>query len=121
MSREPLAAFEDDIIAAVASEHGLSVATLRDLLERHQQQMRDLPGTENLVYEWRKAFPWDVVVERREDAYVTVLAGVWPEFGDALGLNDAELAALVAVHERQLATDSDADIGDYDAVVVTRE
>lgn len=136
MTRDPLAAFDDNVVTAVASEADIEAADLRELLRRHQAQMRDLPGAENLVYEWRKAFPWDVLVERREEAYLlTVATAVWPEFGDALGFSDAELDAVKRVHADQLAatvdadrtaaddgraTDDDAALRDREALIVTR-
>lgn len=137
MTRDPLAAFDDDVVTAVASEADIEAADLRELLRRHQAQMRDLPGAENLVYEWRKAFPWDVLVERREEVYLlTVAAAVWPEFGDALGFSDAELDAVKRVHADQLAAivdadrtaaddgratdDDDAALCDREALIVTR-
>jgi hypothetical protein len=122
MSRDPLAVFDDAVVEAVAREHDIDAEALRDLLARHQEGMRELPGAENLVYEWRKAFPWEVVLERRDDAYLTdVREGVWPEFADALGFGEADLAAVMAVHARQVEADSDADATEGDPLVVTRE
>lgn len=143
MTRDPLAAFDDAVVEAVASEADIETADLLELLRRHQAQMRDLPGAENLVYEWRKAFPWDVLVERREEAYLlTVAASVWPEFGDALDFSDAELDAVKRVHADQLTaavdtdrvavdtdrvasdtgrvTAADADLHEQEALIVTR-
>lgn len=121
MSRDPLAVFDDGVVEAVAGEVGLAATDLRELLRRHQRQMRELPGAENLVYEWRKTFPWDALVERREDAYLlAVSVSIWPEFGDALDFSEAELDAVKRVHADQLAADADADLGDREALIVTR-
>ena len=130
MSRDPLEPFDEAVIEAVAADHDLDPATLRALLERHQQQMRDLPGVENLVYEWRKTLPRDPLVERREDVYLLVVdPNVWPQFADALEFDADALAAVRAVHAEQLPAEStsqdderDALRGDNrDAMIVTRE
>jgi len=58
--------FDDDVIRAIASENDVEEELLRDALETHQQTMRDTPGVEDLVYEWRKQFddPIPLVVAR---------------------------------------------------------
>ena len=130
MSRDPLEPFDEAVIEAVAADHDLDPATLRALLERHQQQMRDLPGVENLVYEWRKTLPRDPLVERREDVYLLVVdPNVWPQFADALEFDADALAAVRAVHAEQLpaeSTSQDDERGalrgdNRDAMIVTRE
>jgi hypothetical protein len=122
MSRDPLEPFDEAVIEAVAADHDLDSATLRALVERHQQQMRDLPGVENLVYEWRKTLPRDPLVERREDVYLLVVhPDVWPQFADALEFDDDVLAAVRAVHARQLSAETTAQRDDRDAMIVTRE
>lgn len=96
--------FEESVLAAVAADHGHTVEELRTLVRRHQSLAARLPGVENLVYEWRKQFPNDPVVERREEAYyLSVAEGVWPEYAEALSLSAAEERALRAVHRKQLA------------------
>jgi len=114
--RDPLAAFDDAHVAGVASEYDVGERRLRECLRRHQQQVRDLPGVEDIVYEWRRAFPWDPVVERRDEAYrLRVEPNVWPEFSNALGFDDAETAAVRAVHERHVPGSQGGD-----AMVLTR-
>ena len=130
--RDPLAPFDEARIRRVASEADLAVEAVREALRRHQEQMRELPGAENLVYEWRKLLPRDPLVERRADAYLLeVHPDVWPQFADALDLSGAALEAVKAVHARQVRAGTE-DAGDTDgvepgrpadweALVVTRE
>ncbi|SDM22873.1 hypothetical protein SAMN04487949_1351 [Halogranum gelatinilyticum] len=120
-TRDPLDVFEGTVIETVARERGLAVTDLRELVRRHQQSVRDLPGVDNLVYEWRKAFATDPLVERRGDSYFLAVPGhVWPEFGSALSLSTAELNALRAVHDRQLRARLGDEAGDSDAIILTR-
>lgn len=122
MSRDPLEPFDEAVIETVAADHDLDSATLRALLERHQQQMRDLPGVENLVYEWRKTLPRDPLVERREDVYLLVVhSDVWPQFADALEFDADSLAAVRAVHAEHLPAETTPQDDDRDAMIVTRE
>ena len=89
-------------MAAVAEDHGVPAADLRALLERHQSTVRENPGADSLVYEWRKYHPGDPLVARTESWYVcAVRDAVWAEFAAAL---DADLAAVRAVHDRQART-----------------
>jgi hypothetical protein len=125
MTRDPLAPFDEAVIESVAADHDLESERLRALLGRHQEQMRELPGVENLVYEWRKLLPRDPLVERREAVYLLVVEpNVWPQFADALGVGTNALAAVKAVHERQLSVvvgDDAPSADDREAMVVTRE
>jgi hypothetical protein len=123
MTRDPLAPFDDDVFAAVARAHDVPEAALRDLVRRHQELVRRLPGVDDIVYEWRNAFPNDPVIERRPDVYYLSVAGtVWPEYAASLGLGDREAAALQAVHRRQLdASVGGLPTGDRGAMVLTRE
>lgn len=108
--RDPLAAFDDGVLARVARERDLPPDRLRELAARQQETVRGLPGVDDLVYEYRKAFARDPVAERRAAAYYLLVPGhVWPEFGDALSLSEAELAALRALHDRQLRAAVGAD------------
>lgn len=126
MTRHPLVGFDADIVSRVATDHGTTAEALAALLERHQQSVRELPGVDDIVYEWRNAFAENPVVERREDRYLlSVPAHVWPEFASALSLSEAELAALQAVHAEQLRIDVDAgeaksDLGDDDPMILVR-
>lgn len=122
--RDPLALFDEDVVAEVARAAGVDPRTLRDALRRHQEQMRDLPGVEDLVYEWRKTLPRDPLIERREDAYLlAVHPDVWPQFVDAVELTEDELDALRAVHTRVLAREVDGEVPDdeRDAMIVVRK
>jgi hypothetical protein len=145
VTRGPLAAFEDASVDAVAAEWPDAVdgTRLRRLVADHQQSVRDLPGVENIVYEWRRGFPVNPVVLRTDSAYFLLVAPwVWAEFVSALSLSDAEADALRAVHERQfrrsvaverdridpaaaadhLETDADGTLrlGDWEPLVLTR-
>jgi hypothetical protein len=118
--RDPLAAFDGTVVETVARQHDIDEQRLRALVRRHQQSVRDLPGVDDIVYEWRRMFPTDPLVERRRDRYVLAPpAHVWAEFGDSLGLDDDEQAAVVAVHTRQANNAVDGDAGE-DCVVLTR-
>jgi hypothetical protein len=100
--RDPLVPFDDDIIAAVADRTDADPDRLRTLLRRHQESARDLPGIDNLVYEWRKYLPYDPVVARTDEAFhCVVLPEVWADFADALDIDDADFERLLAVHDRQ--------------------
>lgn len=100
---DPLAAFDDDIVAAVARETGLSASRLREALRRQQEYARSLPTVDGLVYDWRRALPYDPLVRRDETAYYLVFTpSVWTEFGEQLSFDDETLAATRAVHDRQL-------------------
>lgn len=122
--RPPLDAFDDEPIERAAADADLPASALRSIVERHQESVRDLPGVEDVVYEWRSQFHEDPLVHRTPAVYVlTLRPHVWEEFGDALDLSDGELAALRDVHDRQArrlvgegATRFDSDA----AVVLTR-
>jgi hypothetical protein len=118
--RDPLAAFDSGGIEAVARDRGLAPEAVRDLIRDHQLAVRRLPGVDDLVYEWRRTFPQDPLVDRRADAYYLALPRhVWPEFGT--GLSDGELRALRAAHERQFGTEFGVDeLAARDPMVLTR-
>jgi len=100
--RPPLAGFDDETIERVATDHGLDPAALRTLVARHQEGVRDLPGVEDIVYEWRSQFHEDPLVHRTDAVYVLALrSSVWDEFADSLDLDGAADEALRAVHARQ--------------------
>ena len=122
VTRDPLAAFDDDVLEAVAGEHDLSVESLRDLLVRHQELVRELPGVEDIVYEWRRTLPRNPLVERREAAYYLVVDDtVWTEYRDALDAESGDFEALRAVHDRQLRRVATPPDDDRAAIVLTRE
>lgn len=97
-----LTPFDNDVIRAVAATEDVDEARLRSALADHQRTMRDNPGVENLVYEWRKRYDGAVLHRTPETYYVAVHASVWEEFGDHLGLDGYLLSAVVAVHQEQL-------------------
>lgn len=119
--RDPLDAFDDTIIETVARERDVEMETLRDLVRRQQELVRSLPGVDDIVYEWRKAFATDPLVERRPDAYYLSVPGhVWPEFASSLSASTEELNAVRAVHDRQFRAVLGDVGGDTDALVLTR-
>jgi hypothetical protein len=101
---------------------------LADLVRTHQSNVRDLPGVEDIVYEWRNYFHQDPLVGRTDGAYYLALPDhVWDEFVADMGIEDPERAALLAVHDRQArAAPADAGVdedrldGDDAALVLTR-
>jgi hypothetical protein len=102
MSRGPLAAFDDGIIGTVSEEYDIDEHALRAIATAHQEGIRDLPGVDDIVYEWRNQFHQDPLVHRTETVYVlAVQSHVWDEFGDSLDVTDAELTALRALHDGQ--------------------
>jgi hypothetical protein len=101
-SRPPLAAFDDGILESVADGTGLTAGQLRELARRHQDGVRDLPGVDNIVYEWRNHFHMDPLVGRTDAVYVLALRDhVWEEFADRMDISAEERAALEEVHDRQ--------------------
>jgi len=125
--RDELDAFDADLLAAVAEERDVDVERLRTLARTHQSNVRDLPGVDDIVYEWRNQFHLDPLLVRTTATYYLALpAHVWDEFAESLGATDVERDALVALHERQARQDADTvglDVGRLDgdeAVVLTR-
>lgn len=105
--RDALAVFDSDLFAEVAGEFDLAEDRLHELARTHQENVRDLPGVDNIVYEWRNHFHRDPLLARTDESYYLALPEhVWDEFADSLGATDRELAALIAVHERQARRDS---------------
>jgi len=126
--RDELEVFDPDLFDEVAADHGVDPDRLRELARRHQSNVRDLPGVEDIVYEWRSQFHWDPLLTQTTAAYYLALPDhVWDEFADDLGVTDAERSALVALHDGQIrrdAPDVGADTGRLDSaepLVLTRE
>ncbi len=119
--RPSLAAFDDRTFTLVADQTDFDADRLRSLVGRHQDDVRDLPGVDNIVYEWRNHFHLDPLVHRTDAVYVLALPShVWTEFAD--DLSPAQLDALKSVHDRQartLAPSSERFESD-DALVLTR-
>lgn len=100
--RDELAVFDDDAVEAVAADHDVSADRLAELARTHQSNVRDLPGVDNIVYEWRRGLPWDPLLFRSPAVYVLALPDrVWAEFLDRLTADDAEADALRKLHDRQ--------------------
>lgn len=127
-----LAPFADDVVATAVDDVGageVSVDDIRAALAAHQHLVRDLRSVDGLVFEYRKEFVRDPVVDRDDDAlYLVVPPRVWPEFGDALALDADVLAVVRAVHERVVGSVVDGGSGpdgegddDRDAMVLARE
>jgi hypothetical protein len=120
----PLDAFDEDVLRRAATETGFDLTALRSLIRRQQEMVRELPGVEDIVYEWRRTLPRSPLVERRPDAYYLVVeARIWAEYAEALSLSPAELDALRAVHRAQLVTTVGADAvagDDREPFVLTR-
>ncbi|PSQ30077.1 hypothetical protein BRD06_02165 [Halobacteriales archaeon QS_9_67_15] len=64
MTRDELAAFEERVIDAVAADHAVEPGRLTELVRAHQANVRELPGVEDIVYEWRNYFHQDPLVGR---------------------------------------------------------
>ena len=119
-----LTPFDDTVVRGVAETNRVDEERLRSALADHQQTMRDNPGVEDLVYEWRKRFDDAVLHRTPETFFMAVRESVWEEYGTHLGLDDYLLAAVVAVHQEQVlretAVDSSAIDEDAVALVVSR-
>jgi hypothetical protein len=96
-----LESFDDDVLRAVASENDVELDDLRDALADHQRTMRDTPGVEDLVYEWRKQYD-DPVLARTDSVFVvSVPPTVWEQYGEYLDIETPMLRAVVAAHQEQ--------------------
>lgn len=94
--------FDPEVVDAIASETDVDVDRLVALIDDLQTVATPRRTAADLVYEYRKAFAHDPLVERRSDAYyLAVPDHVWPELGAALDCSDTERRALAAVHRRQ--------------------
>ena len=113
-----LAPFDDEVIRAVAGTNSVDEEQLRSALADHQRTMRENPGVEDLVYEWRKRFDDAVLHRTPETFFMAVRESVWAEFGAHLGIDDYLLAAVVAVHQEQVLRETAVDSSDIDADAV---
>ncbi|MFC7076515.1 hypothetical protein [Haloarcula halophila] len=102
------------VIRSVANESDVPEPTLRDALEAHQQTMRDSPGVDELVYEWRKRFDAPVLAQSDSVYIVAVHPGVWEEYGEHLDLEEDVLGAVAAVHQEQTLRDDRVTFEDID-------
>ncbi|PSQ48405.1 hypothetical protein BRD15_05330 [Halobacteriales archaeon SW_6_65_15] len=99
----------------------------RELVARHQQAVRNLEGVtvDGLVYEYRTQFHRDPLVTQTETAYyLSVRSHVWDEFGERMGLSDAELETLKDAHAEQFAASVGEETGDAkngEDMILTKE
>ncbi|MFP4187941.1 MAG: universal stress protein [Halobacteriales archaeon] len=106
--RPPLSVFEDAVFEAVAADAGVPTADLRGLVARHQETVRDLPGVEDVVYEWRSRLPEDPLVHRSPRAYVLAhRETVWRQYDEALGLSPGDDGYAEAVADEYLGEFAD--------------
>jgi len=113
-----LAPFDDEVIRAVAGTNSVDEEQLRSALADHQRTMRENPGVEDLVYEWRKRFDDAVLHRTPETFFMAVRESVWAEYGAHLGIDDYLLAAVVAVHQEQVLRETAVDSSDIDTDAV---
>jgi hypothetical protein len=121
--RDPLAAFDDEVFEATVTAGDIEEVRLRELARIHQDDIRDLPGVDDLVYEMRNQFHQDPLLHRTEAVYVlAVQSHVWDEFGDSLETTADSLDALRDLHDRQARqlVDTTDRLDADDALVLTR-
>jgi len=127
VTRGELAAFDDDLLQSVDTEVGAD--RLAALARDHQAGIRELPGVDDIVYEWRRELPVDPVLLRSPEVYVLALPDrVWTEFLEELGVDGREADALRHLHDRQgrrLLDSTDTPwptdaLGSYAAMVLVR-
>jgi len=93
--------FDLAVIRTTAQHNDIEERELRDALAHHQRTMRETPGVEDLVYEWRKQYD-DPVLVRSPDLFILALPPtVWEQYADHLEFEDETLAAVTAVHQEQ--------------------
>lgn len=107
---DPFDPFDDDVIRAVADANDVAVEPLETAVADHQRTMRDSPGVEDLVYEWRRQYEDPVLFRDASVFIVAVPPTVWEEYGAYLDLEDDVLRALAAVHQEQTLRTDDVDL-----------
>ena len=106
--RDALGVFDAGLVTEVAGDHDIDSDRLSTLARTHQSNVRDLPGVDDIVYEWRTQFHQDPLLARTNAAYYLALPDhVWDEFAEDIGASEAERAALVDLHGRQTRIDAD--------------
>jgi len=105
---ELLAPFDVAVIRTTARDNDVEEPALRDAVTAHQRTMRETPGVEDLVYEWRKQYDDPVIARTAAVFIVAVPPTVWEEYGDYLELETEMLRALAAVHGEQTVRHADA-------------
>ena len=107
MERDETRLFDQDDVRVAAEAFDVDRDLVTDVLARHQHAVENLPGVENIVYEWRKQYE-DPLLARTETAYyLRVPRTVWDEFGDAIEIEGDTLSALIEVHRRTVAGECD--------------
>jgi len=100
MERDETRLFDPADVESAAAAFDVDPDRLSHVLARHQRAVEELPGVEDIVYEWRKQYE-DPLLARTETAYyVEMPRTVWDEFGEALAVEEDTLAALIQVHRR---------------------
>ena len=106
--RDALGVFDAGLVTDVAGDHDIDSDRLSTLARTHQSNVRNLPGVDDIVYEWRTQFHQDPLLARTSAAYYLALPDhVWDEFVEDIGASEAERAALVDLHGRQTRIDAD--------------
>jgi len=118
---ELLAPFDVAVIRTAARDNDIEEPALREALADHQRTMRENPGVEDLVYEWRKQYD-DPVLSRTDEMFIlAVPSTVWEEYGDYLEMERPLLQAVVAVHQEQTIRSEEVDpegLADAETVIV---
>jgi hypothetical protein len=97
MARDELGAFDEELFA----DAGIERSRLEGLARDHQTLVRELPGVDDIVYEWRRYFD-GALLSRTPEVYVLALPGrIWTEFTDRLELDEDAAGALRRLHDRQ--------------------
>lgn len=103
--------FDSEVVSAVADEYDLPVADLEDALTELQNLVAghaEVGGVDGLVYEWRRSYRRDPLVERTPDRYYLAVDGrVWTDFDDRLDLDGGLGNAVREVHARTLRQATD--------------
>jgi hypothetical protein len=120
-----LAPFDLAVIRTTAQHNKIEEARLREALTTHQRTMRETPGVEDLVYEWRKQYDDPVLVRTPTMFVLAVPPTVWEEYAEYLDFGDETLAAVTAVHQEQTLRTESVDLSgmpeDHVAIIVSRE
>jgi len=122
--------FADGPVEGAAADAGIDPDRLRALLGRHQEGMRDLPGVDGLVYEWRTSLRDDPLVFADGEAYYVALPRrIWRQFADHHDVSEAEFEAMLAAHAvtasaavsaRDGAADGPASLDDGEPMVLIK-
>ncbi|GAA0265927.1 hypothetical protein [Halobacterium noricense] len=102
--------FDDETVARVAADSGVTEAKLREAATSVQATLADYPGRsiDGLVYEWRQAFRDDPLVERRPDAWILrVPERVWVDVRERADVPDDVEDTLTTLYATE--TDGKAD------------